>query len=93
VIKSFADNNTELVFHGQRCAKLPSEIQQRARLRLIQLHSSSSINDLRIPPGNRLEKLVGDRSGEWSVRINQQWRIVFRWDDGDALEVKIEDYH
>lgn len=93
MIKSFGDPETEKIFGGLRAAKLPGQIQQRARLRLIQIHSSTSINDLRIPPGNRLEKLVGDRSGEWSVRINQQWRIVFRWDDGNAYEVRIEDYH
>jgi proteic killer suppression protein len=59
----------------------------------MQLHNSQTINDMKVPPSNRLERLSGDLAGEWSVRVNQQWRLVFQWDDGNALEVKITDYH
>ncbi|MEM9283795.1 MAG: type II toxin-antitoxin system RelE/ParE family toxin [Verrucomicrobiota bacterium] len=89
----FRDSETESVFQGRFSKKLPDDIQQRARRRLIQLHSSSSINDLRIPPSNRLVRFRGDRAEEWSIRVNRQWRIVFHWEDGNAADVAIEDYH
>jgi proteic killer suppression protein len=73
--------------------KLPGEIQERAFLRLRQLHAADLLADLRLPPSNRLESLSGDLKGFWSIRINQQWRLVFRWNDGNASDVKITDYH
>lgn len=73
--------------------KLPTEIQQRALIKLAMLNQSVDLNDLRIPPSNRLEALKEDRKGKFSIRINQQWRICFRWENGDAHEVVIEDYH
>ncbi|MEM6911256.1 MAG: type II toxin-antitoxin system RelE/ParE family toxin [Verrucomicrobiota bacterium] len=93
MIVSFRDAETEKVFRGAFSRKLPQDIQQRARRRLMQIHNASSINDLRVPPSNRLESLVGDRSAYWSIRINRQWRVVFGWKDGNASEVLIEDYH
>lgn len=73
--------------------RLPPEIQQTARRKLRILNNAQSLGDLRVPPGNRLEALKGDRKGQYSVRINEQWRICFRWQDGHALEVEITDYH
>lgn len=93
MIREFRDAETEKIFEGVFSRKLPEDIQQRARRRLRQLHNSKSINDMRIPPSNRLERLSGKRRNEWSVRINRQWRIVFRWEDANATDVAIEDYH
>jgi toxin HigB-1 len=93
VIKSFRDSETEKIFHRQRSRKLPAEIQQVALRKLRMIHNSVTLADLRIPPANRLEKLSGDRSGQYSIRINDQWRICFNWRDQDALEVEITDYH
>lgn len=72
---------------------MPTDIQARARRRLIRLENAQSINDMRIPPSNRLESLSADLEGFWSVRINQQWRLVFRWDEGNATDVEVMDYH
>jgi proteic killer suppression protein len=93
VIRTFKDKETKKVFERQWSRKLPADIQDKAYQRLVMLHKSSNLRDLRIPPGNRLEKLSGDRSGQWSIRINDQWRICFEWHDDDAYNVEITDYH
>jgi proteic killer suppression protein len=93
VILSFACKETEKIFQGQRSRKLPTDIQTRARRKLMQLENAQTLNDMRIPPSNRLEALSGDLAGSWSVRINQQWRLVFHWEDGNASEVQVMDYH
>ena len=93
VIRSFNDKRTETIFQGRRAKGLPSEIQQRARRKLRMLNAATVIDDLRIPPSNRLEKLKGDRRGQHSIRINDQWRICFVWHDRYASDVEIVDYH
>jgi proteic killer suppression protein len=93
MIRSFAGKETERIWQGQRSRKFPGDIQDRALRKLRQLHASLTLDDLRNPPGNRLEALKGDRAGQWSIRINDQWRICFRWDDGEARDVEIADYH
>ncbi len=93
MIKSFKSAETERIFARQRSRKLPDAIQQVALRKLRMLNNAVSLNDLRIPPANRLEKLVGDRAGQYSIRINDQWRICFEWRAGDAYEVEITDYH
>lgn len=93
MIRSFADSATERVWIGERSRALPSDIQQVARRKLRQINRTSRLPELRIPRGNRLEELKGPRKGTYSVRINDQWRITFRWSDGDAHDVRIEDYH
>ena len=93
MIKSFGDKETEKVWKGEFSKKLPSEIQQIGRRKLRMINNSQDVNDLQIPPGNRLEKLSGDLEGFWSIRINKQWRIIFQWESGNAEEVKIIDYH
>lgn len=93
VIKSFADAETAKVFHLVPSRKLPDEIQHRAKVKLDQLHAASELNHLRIPPSNRLEKLSGNLKNFHSIRINQQWRIVFLWQDQHAHQVAITDYH
>ena len=93
MIRSFADKDTERVFSGRRPRKLPSQIIDRAEAKLLILDSVVEVEDLRRPPGNRLERLKGDRAGQWSVRINQQYRICFVWKNGDAHEVEVTDYH
>ena len=93
MIKTFKSKETEKVFARQRSRKLPQDIQQVAYRKLRMLNNAVDINDLRIPPANRLEKLKGDREGQYSIRINEQWRICFDWRDGDALNVEIVDYH
>lgn len=93
MIKSFASKETAAIFAGHAVRSLPLEMQQTARRKLRQLDAAAQLEELRIPPGNRLEALKGDRKGEWSIRINDQWRICFRWDKGDALDVVIVDYH
>jgi len=93
VIKSFRDPETEKVFARVRSRTLPSDIQQTALRKLRMLNNAMSPNDLRVPPANRLEKLRGERAGQYSIRINDQWRICFDWDEGDAWNVEITDYH
>ena len=93
MIRSFADNKTELVFLGERNRGLPPEIQPNARRKMRQLDASERVADMLHPRGNRLEELKGNRKGTYSVRINDQWRLTFRWSDGDAYDVRIEDYH
>jgi proteic killer suppression protein len=93
VIKSFKDSETEKIYKRQRSRKLPPDIQQVALRKLRMLNNSVSINDLRIPPANRLEKLTGNREGQYSIRINSQWRICFEWQESNAYQVEIVDYH
>jgi proteic killer suppression protein len=93
MIKEFGDKETELIWKGIRSRKLPNEIQDVARRKLRMINSSQEINDLKIPPANRLEKLKGDLSSYFSIRINNQWRIIFVWINNDAYDVKIVDYH
>ena len=91
MIKSFADGDTESLFKNERVKRLQA-IERQARRKLLLLDSARELADLRVPPGNRLEALVGGRKGQHSIRINDQWRICFRWDDG-AHDVEIVDYH
>lgn len=93
MIRSFHCKETERLWQGQRSRKFPGDMQDRALRKLRQLDASATLDDLRNPPGNRLEALKGDRKGQWSIRINGQWRICFRWGDGDANDVEIVDYH
>ena len=93
MIKTFADNETELFFVRGRSRRLPPNIQRRAAMRLLQLNNAVSVEDLRMPPSNRLEKLSGNREGQWSIRVNQRWRVCFRFDGTDAFDVEIVDYH
>ncbi len=91
--KDFHDKATATVFQGWRTGRLPPEIQPRAFAKFRLLDAATCLEDLKVPPGNRLEALRGDRAGQWSIRINAQWRICFRWDDGHAWDVEIADYH
>jgi proteic killer suppression protein len=93
MIKSFADKETEKIFHRFFSSKLPHNIQNIARKKLLILDAVAEIEDLRVPPGNRLEALKGNRDGQHSIRINDQWRICFQWKDGDSYNVEITDYH
>lgn len=93
MIRSFADAETALIFAFRRSRKLPPDIQQTARRKLSQLHDAERLDDLRVPPGNRLEQLKGFDPPRYSIRINGQWRVTFRWSDGGADDVRIEDYH
>jgi len=93
VIRSFKDPETERIFSRERSRKLPQSIHRSALKKLLVLDAADSLADLRVPPGNRLEKLSGDRKGQHGIRINDQWRICFRWKHGDALDVEIADYH
>ena len=92
-IASYKDSEAEMLFNGNRSRRLPPAIQQRAREGLKQLDAAVQLNDLRIPPSNRLEALQGNRAGQYSIRINDQYRICFRWKDGNAEDVEIVDYH
>jgi len=93
MIKTFACKETERLFNRQFSRKLPQSIQRVARRKLEILDAAEVLQDLRIPPSNRLEKLLGDREGQYSIRINDQWRIYFEWQVGDAYEMEITDYH
>ena len=93
MIKSVRDRDAALVFARERSPRLPPEIQQLAYRKLRMLNNAHSLADLRLPPGNRLERLSGKRAGQHSIRINQRWRICFVWRDGDAHAVEIVDYH
>ncbi|NMG19798.1 type II toxin-antitoxin system RelE/ParE family toxin [Brasilonema bromeliae] len=94
MIVSFKSEETKFIFEGFTSSQYPSNIQKTALRKLLILDAATSINDLRLPPGNRLEKLVGDRIGQYSIRINDQWRICFVWtDENNALEVEMVDYH
>jgi len=93
MIRSFRDKGTAALFMGKPVKRLPPEIRKRAREKLDMIHNAHSLEDLRVPPANRLEALSGDREGQHSIRINQQWRVCFRWENGEAYEVEITDYH
>ena len=93
MIKTFVCKETKKIWNGQRSSKLPGDIQNRALRKLRQLDAAQTLEDLRNPPGNRLEALKGNRQGKYSIRIQQQWRICFTWDYGSAYEVEIIDYH
>ena len=93
MIKSFGDKETEAVWNGVRSRKLPLNIQQVARRKLRMVNNAADIGDLRIPPANRLEKMKGKLQGRYSIRINVQWRLVFKWRNENAYEVQIVDYH
>jgi len=93
MIKSFGDKETEKIWNGVFSKKLPSDIQPIARRKLRMINNAQDINDLRVPPGNRLEKLKGELSDYYSIRINNKWRIIFKWIGSDAYEVQIIDYH
>jgi len=93
MIRSFADKETEKIFQRNRSKKLPDGIQQRALRKLVMIDAAVQLNDLQVPPGNRLEKLSGNRQDQHSIRINNQWRICFHWENGNAYDVEITDYH
>jgi len=93
MIQSFRSKEAEKLWNRLRSKKLPLMIQAKSRDKLAQIHATVQIEDLRFPPGNRLEVLSGDRAGQHSIRINQQWRICFRWEAGHAYDVDIVDYH
>ena len=93
VIRSFRNRQTSSVFERERSRRLPPNVQRRAHRKLLLLDAAEALDDLRVPPGNRLERLVGDRAGQYSIRVNDQWRICFRWERGDAYDVEIADYH
>lgn len=93
MIVSFADKETEKIYNQKFSKKLPQQIQGIALRKLIMMESANSLNDLKVPPANRLEALTGNRKGQYSIRINDQYRICFKWRQGNISEVKIEDYH
>jgi proteic killer suppression protein len=96
LIASFTDKATEALFHGQRgkaIQRIPPDILSIAKRKLDMLNAAAQLNDLRVPPGNRLKALKGELRGQHSIRINDQWRVIFRWLNGDAHEVEIDDYH
>ncbi len=93
MIVSFLCKETEKLFHGRFSAKLPQDVQRVAQRKLMQINAAATLDFLRVPPGNRLEQLTGNRAGQWSIRINEQWRICFRWENGTAHDVEIVDYH
>jgi proteic killer suppression protein len=93
MIRSFACRETEGLFNDESSRRLPHQIQRAARRKLLLVHQARSLNDLRVPYGNHLEALEGDREGQHSIRVNDQWRICFRWQNGDAWDVEIVDYH
>ena len=93
MIRTFADKEAARIAAAEVSRRLPGDIQPVARRKLRMLDSAASLEDLRMPPANRLEALKGDRKGQHSIRINDQWRVCFRWKDGDAFDVEIVDYH
>lgn len=93
MITSFGSKETKRIWEGERVKGLPNDLQEIARRKLRMLNNSHSLTDLQIPPSNRLEKLKGNLKDYYSIRINDQWRIMFKWNNGNALEVEIVDYH
>jgi proteic killer suppression protein len=93
VIRSFGGDETEKVFGRERSRRLPPDVQRAALRKLVMIDAAESLQDLRVPPGNHLEKLSKAREGQYSIRINDQWRVCFRWDGGDAYDTEITDYH
>ena len=93
MIRSYRDRDTQAVAERRRVRRFSEGLQRRAQRKLMIINNSKVLNDLRVPPGNHLEALSGDRVGQHSIRINDQWRVCFTWDDGDAYQVEIVDYH
>ena len=93
MIRTFASKETENLFRRQPVPKFPANLRRVAQRKLLLIDAAERLDDLRVPPGNRLEKLAGDRKGQHSIRINDQWRICFRWSKGDADDVEVVDYH
>jgi proteic killer suppression protein len=93
MIRGFRDSETERLFRRERGSKLARPLQRATLRKLLLMDAAESLDDLRVPPGNRLEKLAGDRAGQYSIRINDQYRVCFRWQGGDAHDVEIVDYH
>lgn len=93
MIRSFRDQESEKVFLRERSRRLPPDVQRVAQRKLALLDAADSLQDLRVPPGNRLESLSGSREGQYSIRVNDQWRLCFRWSGTDAHDVEITDYH
>ncbi len=93
MIKTFCDEETHKIYQRQHSRKLPPDIHQVALRKLRMINNAVTLTDLRVPPANRLEKLSGNRTGQWSIRINDQWRVCFRWEGSDAYDVEIVDYH
>lgn len=93
MIQSFKDKEAEKIFRRERSLRLPADLLRPALRKLRMLHRAVSLEDLRVPPANHLEKLKGDRAGQYSIRINDQWRVCFRWQENDAIDVEIVDYH
>jgi toxin HigB-1 len=93
VIKSFGDRDTERLFAREPVRRYPAELRRAMLRKLVAVDAAEALDDLRVPPGNRLEKLRGDRAGQHSIRVNDQWRVCFAWRDGDAYDVSIADYH
>ncbi|MBN6110926.1 type II toxin-antitoxin system RelE/ParE family toxin [Xanthomonas bonasiae] len=92
MIRNFVDKEADKIWQGTPSRRLPADIQAVARRKLRMLNSAATLDDLRVPPANRLEALKGNRKGQYSIRINDQWRVCFQWKDGDALDVEIVDY-
>lgn len=93
MITGFADRDSERLFQRQPVRRFPSSLHRIMRRKLLLLDAATALDELRVPPGNRLEKLKGDRAGQYSIRVNDQWRVCFRWKDGAASDVAIVDYH
>jgi proteic killer suppression protein len=93
MIRSFADRYTARLFDREAVRRFPAALQRTMLRKLVALDAAETLDDLRVPPGNRLEKLTGDRTGQYSIRVNGQWRVCFRWHDGDAYDVELVDYH
>jgi len=93
MIRTFRNRDTEEVFEGRFVKWLPPDIRRKAQRKLLQIHAAARLADLEVPPSNRLETLRGDREGQWSIRVNRQWRICFVWMNADAYDVEIVDYH
>lgn len=93
MIRSFRDRDTERLFHREPVRRWGPDVQRAALRKLRMLDAATVLDDLRVPPANRLEKLKGNRAGQWSIRVNDQWRVCFRWEEGDAHAVQVVDYH
>lgn len=93
MIRSFRDKATAALFMGRPPRRVPPELRKRAREKLDLIHSAQTLEDLRVPPANRLEPLSGNRVGQYSIRVNDQWRVCFRWEEGEAYDVELVDYH
>ncbi|MDE0370381.1 MAG: type II toxin-antitoxin system RelE/ParE family toxin [bacterium] len=92
-MKQFKDGDTRKLFRGERVRRLPPEIQRRARMRLQRVVAAGALTDLRVPPSHRLQALRGDRKGQFSIRVNDQWRVCFVWTDQGAMDIEVTDYH